>query len=255
MPHDGQIGIYFDSSGHRLLGTLFLAADDTPKPTAIILHGIPGIEKNYDLALALRGHGWNAVIFHYRGCWGSGGDYNIPTIPDDVQAALDYLGSGAHPQVDPSRIVLIGHSLGGWAAVITAARDPRVQAVVNIAGVNNLSAFDFSLEMAASDFAPWLPNSTPEGLVTQWQSLTAEYDPLIMVSDLLSRPLLVVAGADDTILPPGSHAEPLYQLAEEPKKYHLHPEANHGFTLHRPWLINHILEWLTDLGFSNPPED
>ena len=50
MPHQGQIGVYFDSEGHRLLGTLFLARGDAPKPTAVILHGIPGVEKNHDLA-------------------------------------------------------------------------------------------------------------------------------------------------------------------------------------------------------------
>ena len=50
MSHQGQTGVYFDSGGYRLLGTLFLARGDAPKPTAVILHGIPGIEKNHDLA-------------------------------------------------------------------------------------------------------------------------------------------------------------------------------------------------------------
>ena len=39
----------------------------------VILHGIPGIEKNHDLAHAFRDAGMSAVIFHYRGSWGSGG--------------------------------------------------------------------------------------------------------------------------------------------------------------------------------------
>ena len=47
--HEGLIGLFFYSGGIRLLGTLFLARDDAPKPTAVLLHGLPGIEKNCDL--------------------------------------------------------------------------------------------------------------------------------------------------------------------------------------------------------------
>ena len=86
MPHEGQTGVYFDSDGHRLLGTLWMAKGDDSKPTAIILHGLPGIEKNFDLALHLRDRGWNSLIFHHRGCWGSDGLYTFKTIPDDVVA-------------------------------------------------------------------------------------------------------------------------------------------------------------------------
>src|SRR3990170_7652490 len=98
MSHEGQIGVFFDSGGFQLLGTLFLAKSDLPKATAVILHGLPGIEKNYDLAHLLRDRGWNSLIFHYRGCWGSAGSYNFATILQDVLAAIDLLESGKHPQ-------------------------------------------------------------------------------------------------------------------------------------------------------------
>jgi predicted alpha/beta-fold hydrolase len=69
--HEGLIGLIFYSGGTRLLGTLFLARGDAPKPTAVLFHGLPGIEKNYDLAHALRDNGWNSLIFHrftHPGC-------------------------------------------------------------------------------------------------------------------------------------------------------------------------------------------
>jgi pimeloyl-ACP methyl ester carboxylesterase len=77
-------------------------------PTALVLHGIPGLEKNTDVAYALRDAGWNALVFHYRGCWGSEGDYTLAGIPDDVRAAVDTLLSGEFG-VDAARIALIGH--------------------------------------------------------------------------------------------------------------------------------------------------
>jgi hypothetical protein len=53
MTHDGQSGILIPSGGHRLLGTLFLAWGDAPKPTVLLLHGMPGIELNLDIGLDL----------------------------------------------------------------------------------------------------------------------------------------------------------------------------------------------------------
>ena len=113
MPHEGQTGVYFDSAGSRLIGTLFLAKGDEPKPTAIVMHGLPGIEKNHDLCHALRGDGWNALVFHYRGSWGSGGDYRFDQLPDDARAALDYLSSGTHESVDRAP-GCVGGTQHGW---------------------------------------------------------------------------------------------------------------------------------------------
>ena len=45
--------------------------------TVILLHGFPGNERNLDLAQAIRRSGWNAVFFHYRGAWGSGGVFSF----------------------------------------------------------------------------------------------------------------------------------------------------------------------------------
>src|SRR5919106_3290287 len=128
MPHQGQEGVLIDSAGNRLLATLFLAPGDEPKPTALLLHGLPGIEKNYDLATGLRESGWNALLFHYRGCWGSGGDYSLLTLTQDAAAALDLLLGGSHPQVDVGRLAMIGHSMGGYAA-LRSGTDERVRAV------------------------------------------------------------------------------------------------------------------------------
>jgi hypothetical protein len=42
--HEGLTGVTFDSGGHRLLGVLYLARGGQPSPTALLLHGCPGIE-------------------------------------------------------------------------------------------------------------------------------------------------------------------------------------------------------------------
>jgi uncharacterized protein len=70
----GLDGITFTSNSSRLLGGLCRAAGTTHRPTAVLLHGLPGIEKHLDIAYTLRDLGWNCLYFHFRGCWGSQGD-------------------------------------------------------------------------------------------------------------------------------------------------------------------------------------
>ncbi len=250
--HQGQIGVYFDSGGYRLLGTLFLARGEAPKPTAVILHGIPGIEKNYDLAHALRENGWNSLIFHYRGCWGSGGRYVLGTIPDDVRAALDDLSSGRYPWVDPARLVLIGHSLGGWAAVLAGAADPHARAVAVYGAVSDPRTLPLGAEAAAAEFTPWLHGFTPEDFQSQWGALDAPYSPVEQVARLAPRPLLILHGEADQDIPV-VQARGLFERAGQPRELLIHPEANHSFTWHRAWLRSHLLDWLSQLDLTTAP--
>lgn len=241
MPHEGQRGVVFESAGHRLVGRLFLARGDEPKRTALILHGIPGIEQNHDLAHTLRDRGWNALVFHYRGCWGSEGNYAIRTILDDVRAAVDYLGSVR--EVDARHLAVVGHSLGGWAAVLAAAGDERLRAVAVYGAVAEPRWWQPTEEMIASQFAPWLGGVTAESLHRQFAELDDALSPVAQAHRVAPRPLLIVHGGKDVDLPP-RHAEELHRRAREPKEVRVHPEANHAFTWHRPWLREQIAGWL-----------
>jgi dipeptidyl aminopeptidase/acylaminoacyl peptidase len=247
MPDEGQRGVIFESGGERLLGTLFLARGDGPRPAALILHGIPGIEKNYDLAHTLRDAGWNSLIFHYRGSWGSGGRYSIAGLPADVRAATDLLC--AEPAVDADRLVVIGHSLGGWAAVLAAAADDRLRAVAVIGAVSDLRAMPMASEEAAAEYTPWLAGLTPVGLVEQWNAAGADpaLCPVEQVAYIAPRPLLILHGGCDDVVSL-AHAEALAARAMPPYDYRIHPDANHAFTWHRPWLREQILTWLNRLG-------
>ena len=240
MPHEGQTGVVFESGGDKLLGTLFLARGDDPKPTALLLHGLPGIEKNYDLAHALRDAGWNSMIFHYRGSWGSGGDYRFETLADDVRAALDNLSSGAHEQVDSTRFALVGHSMGGWAAM-KAGSDDRVRAVVTVGAVTDPSRVHFTAAMAREVFTPFLTGITPDEFETQWKGL----EGMLEEAGSLEKPLLFVHAANDSIVPV-EQARLLHEASGGRARLELHPEANHAFVWHRRWLIDLIIGWLDE---------
>jgi pimeloyl-ACP methyl ester carboxylesterase len=240
MRHEGQTGVVFDSGGNKLLGTLFLARGDEPKPTALLLHGLPGIEKSYDLAHALRDVGWNSLIFHYRGSWGSSGDYRFETLADDVRAALDYLTSGAHEQVDVTRLALVGHSMGGWTA-LKAGGDERVRAVATIGAVTDPSRVNFTAAMAQESFTPFLAGITAEEFETQWNQL----DGVLQEAGSLDRPLLIIHSEKDTLVPV-EQARLLHVASGGRARLELHPDANHAFVWHRPWLIDLVVGWLDE---------
>jgi hypothetical protein len=243
MPHQGQTGITFTSHGHKLLGTLYLAPGDEPKPTVLLLHGLPGIEKNVDIALTLRENGINSVIFHYRGCWGSAGIYNLPTLPDDVIAAVDYLTSGAHPQVDHARLAVAGHSMGGWAAVLAACRDDRLRAAAVYGAVCEPAAFAWSDAYLNTHFLPWLPGLTRERFRQQWAILSgdARFSLSAQADHLASRPLLILHAKGDEVVS-FAQAEALHRAAPF-ATLHPHEEANHAYAWHRPYLRDTLLMW------------
>ena len=70
-------GILIPGRRGRLLSTLYTAGGDGPHPTVLLLHGIPGCERNFDLAQALRRAGFHVMTFHYSGSGGSDAAYSL----------------------------------------------------------------------------------------------------------------------------------------------------------------------------------
>ena len=65
------------SHGAMMNGVIYRAAGAGPHPTMLLLHGFPGNEQNLDLAQAVRRAGWTVLTLHYRGSWGSPGNFSF----------------------------------------------------------------------------------------------------------------------------------------------------------------------------------
>ena len=131
-----------ESHGSRLIASMFLANGAGPHPTVLLLHGLPGFEKNLDLGQSLRRAGFNVLFFHYRGSWGSQGSFSFANVVADVQSALDFLrkpASRSEYRVDADRLVLFGHSMGGFAALVSGAADDGVICVAAVSPLNSIA--------------------------------------------------------------------------------------------------------------------
>ena len=127
------------SHGKAMNAIAYLAAGAGPHPVVIVLHGFPGNEKNLDLAQAIRRAGWNALFFNYRGRWGTPGTFSFGNAIEDTQTAIAWIrepANAAKLHSDPKRIVLVGHSMGGFMAAYAGSHDPAVLATGLISAAN-----------------------------------------------------------------------------------------------------------------------
>src|SRR3954471_21653495 len=184
--HNQQLLI--PSHGVGMNALLFVAGGEGPHRTVILMHGLPGNERNLDLAQAIRRVGWDVLTFTYRGAWGSPGDFSISNAMEDTRAALEFARSAdaAKYGIDPRHIVLAGHSMGGATAMMTAADARGLDGLIlldawNIAcGTSKGATTREELISGFDDFGNSLHGATPESVGdevlakrTQWDLVTA----------------------------------------------------------------------------------
>jgi dipeptidyl aminopeptidase/acylaminoacyl peptidase len=102
-----------------------------PYPALILLHGFAGHAHNLaGLARRATANGYAALALSLRGWLGSEGENDQGLRqPLDVLAAIDWLAR--RPLVDRARIGLVGASMGGQIALLTAGHKPPIKAVAS----------------------------------------------------------------------------------------------------------------------------
>lgn len=204
-----MVSIEIPSHGEQLNGILYIAAGAGLHPAAILLHGFPGNEKNLDLAQAMRRDGWNVLYFDYRGSWGSPGAFSFEHCVEDTEAVIDFLrdpGIAAELRTDRNRIVLIGHSLGGFLAAYGAAHDPSVLGIVMISAANlgGMSAAQGDQAVAvprlsahfARDGLEALQGCSPQSLARETVTHRTEWNFDDYGPQLATRPVLLITSDD-----------------------------------------------------------
>jgi pimeloyl-ACP methyl ester carboxylesterase len=246
------IGVHIPTHGVQLNGIIYQASGAGPHPTLVIFHGLPGNEKLLDLAQAVRRAGWNSVAFNYRGSWGSPGAFRFSQNLEDGEAVLAYLRDAANASqlgIDTRRIVLAGHSMGGWVVVHTAARDHHLMGAVLISaadvGKQGEMPRDRVLALLADCMGP-LAGVTPENMADEMQALSRKFRFENAASNLTQMPLLLLT-ADDGFAPDSNALVHTIQELGGQDVTVIHASTDHNWSDHRIVLESIIINWLDRL--------
>lgn len=254
-----MVAATFEVGGAPLNAIVYEAQGKGPHPTALLLHGFPGNERNLDLAQALRRAGWNVVFFHYRGSWGSGGRFSFEHVLEDVAAVVEAVAqpefARAH-RIRPHDFSLVGHSMGGFAALISGAKLERVACVTSMAGGNlglvakQASPDPEAMEAMAATLGGWSgPIRGPGGgaLVAELLEKADRFDLRAYAPALARKKLLLVVGALDRVAPITQHHTPLVEALEVAGAESLVTEvidgADHAFSGQRIELARLVTDW------------
>lgn len=204
--------VVFHSNGLKLVG-VFHAPRAEKSSCIVTCHGLFASKdgpKYVELAEMAVERGFALFRFDFRGCGESEGvvssllDRVLEERLRDLDAAINALGNRV------GDLLLFGSSAGGCIAILRACEDDRVRAV-------------------ATSAAPVYR--------------VGRYDVLEAVKKL-KKPLLVIHGTRDEVVPPSS-AKTLYQAANEPKKLLMVEGGDHVFSdaKLRRLVLEEVLAW------------
>ncbi len=189
---------------------------------------MPGYQPFWQIADALTRRGIAVLRLDDRGVGFSTGEFGKATMvdfADDVRAALAYLRG--RPDIDGTRLGILGHSEGGVVATMVAAEDPALKALVLLAspGTDLRSIVAYQLRYWL-ERDPAIPFANRERLLVQqlarWDvfadanprlKFSRTYNPIAAVKRI-SAPVLILHGAADRQVPP-KHAEKLAKALRE----------------------------------------
>jgi acetyl esterase/lipase len=240
------------SHGAKMFSVIYIASGAGPHPTVLMLHGFPGNEKNLDLANSIRRAGWNVLVPFYRGAWGSGGTFSFTHALEDAKASIDFLRDSTNAKkfrIDSTRIVLLGHSMGGFVAAYVTAQEANVFAVALISpgnlgpGSARQRANDPQFWERWNDNASRLVGATARQLVQEVDSDPAKWNYMNCVPHLKNRPVLVLE-ADDRNTSDNQELADRLRKAGDAHVTEVQMRTDHAFSDHRIGMQAAIVNWL-----------
>lgn len=210
--------VHFKSADNTPLHGWFIPAKGktarAAKGTVVFSHGNAGsISYHLGFCAWLAEASYNVMIYDYRGFGKSGGTVDRRGMIDDVKSAFAYVIK--RPDIDPTRLVSYGHSLGG-AQSVTALGEAPVKGVRAIVIDGAFSSYQAMARIVGGQLGASL--------------VTDELSPKDFIQKLAPVPLLVVHGKQDEVVP-FSQGRQLFEKAAEPKTMFEVKSGRHGTAL------------------------
>jgi pimeloyl-ACP methyl ester carboxylesterase len=178
---------------------------------------------------------------------------------EDAAAAIAYLHDRTHAfhlRVDPGKIYLVGHSMGGFVAVEAAAADPEIKGVILISAADMAArALDVPADkkdaaikgiaagLAEEGMAP-LAGTTSEALAKETLANAAQWSFIGLAPKFTTRPLFVIT-SDDGLAPTNDAFVAAIKKAGGNDVKTLHIATDHSYSDSRIALEKAVVEQLT----------
>lgn len=256
--------VAFGSHGSILHGYFCHAKGEGLHPTIILLHGSPGGNRDvFDLAQAVPGAGWNALVFTFRGFYESEGLSSLKNSVEDVFSAMDYLKSEEMVSkygIDNKNVAIAGWSYGGDIALTAAANNPSIKYVISIAAadLSEIARFARQNEEFKEMFVKEMNDRRTKGIIKsaggneQLRELLEDsdkYDLVKHAKKLSNKSILIIGGWQDQNSTLERHVLPLIRALQQEGANSVDKvilDTNHSFEGKRSELTNAIVGWLLD---------
>jgi pimeloyl-ACP methyl ester carboxylesterase len=237
----------------------------------VLLHGFPGgrigegfSPRTQSLATSLAKAGYTVMRFNYIGSWANGGQFSWFGGVLDTETVLRFLRSDEARTlgIDGSRLVLVGHSYGGWVALETAARDPTVRCVATMASHNlgrggQLLRNDQNfyrrrvalIEEVLRGPEPPIRAESAKALYDDMIGHAEAWDLTNNIEQLRSKQLLFIIAEQDEVVPQQLYLQPLFdgllRASASTVRTATIEGADHNFSQHGPKVNSMIESWIT----------
>lgn len=203
--------VSFQSGDGTRLSGWFIPATGKARGTVIHFHGnAQNMTAHFGFVSWLPMQGFNLFVFDYRGYGRSAGSPDRRGVHEDSLAALDYIA--ARPDIDGSRLLVLGQSLGGANAI--AAVGSRPPGGIRVVAVE--SAFSSYRDIVRDKIAD-IPLLSLFRTPLSYLLIGNSFTPDAVVAAIAPTPLLIIHGTGDRVVP-YSHGMRLFELAREPKQ-------------------------------------
>jgi pimeloyl-ACP methyl ester carboxylesterase len=194
------------------------ASAPAARPGIVVVHGWESNRgRTFPHVRYLHAAGFHCLVFDIRGHGDSPSDdlpINVPEFADDTAAAVRYLAG--RPEV--THIGVLGHSMGAAGAIVAAAREPLIEAVVSASSPSDLVRMTRKTFQMAEMSIPE-PIATPLAWFTAALLLAPRRRAVVDASASYAAaryhgPLLLIHGAQDRGVPV-EHLELIARAAED----------------------------------------
>jgi len=214
---------FSNSAGHQLAAIIELPDKVVPIGFALFAHCFT-CSKNLNsvgtIAQALNDHGIAVMLFDFTGLGESEGEFENTNFSSNVEDLIDAAGFLKKEFKAPS--LLIGHSLGGAAAIFAASKIASLKALATIASpsspahISNLLRSDIA-EIKKNGFAEVSIGGRNFSIKKQFLDDINESKLNTVLHDI-KKPILILHSPQDNIVGIENAAE-IFQMAMHPKSF------------------------------------